>query len=571
MAKKVVIVGAVAVGPKVACRLRRLDPEAEITVVDRDSLISYGGCGIPYYVSGDVNDLEDLCSTTYHAVRDADFFATGKGVDIHTETEAVAIDRRNKLVVVKDLRTGETGSLPYDQLVLATGATPFRLPVPGNDLPRVFTIAGLHQAAKIKTLMQTGKVGRAVVVGAGAIGVEFAEALTDLWGIESTLIEIDSQVLPMALDEDIATIAVEHLRQKGVTVRLSERVQAIEKEADSDTHWVVTSNERIDCDLVILAAGVRPNSMLAAQAGLAVGASGGIVVDGRMRTSDPSIYAGGDCVEVPNLVSGGRSLMPLGSLANRQGRIIATNIAGGSSKFDGTVGTFCIKVFDLGICTAGLTMAQARRAGFDPVRAVVSQGDHAHFYPDAEMLHMVLIADRKTRKILGVQGAGNRGEAVKARVDAIAVRLAHGVDVDEICCLETGYAPPFSSAMDIVNNAGNCLDNILRGSCRPISPIEFLQEFRRGEATVLDVRGPREAAPGIAKYGNRWVHISLGELRKRYEELPEDVHLCILCDTGPRSYESQVLLDVRGRTNTRAVLGGYAMIRRLDSDFLQQE
>lgn len=568
MAKKVVIVGAVAVGPKVACRLRRLDPEAEITVVDRDSLISYGGCGIPYYVSGDVNDLEDLYSTTFHAVRDAEFFATGKGVTVHTETEAVAIDRRQKLVEVKDLKTGEKRSLPYDYLVLATGATPFRLPIAGNDLPRVFTIAGLHQAERIKTLMQTGKVGRAVVVGAGAIGVEFAEALADLWGIETTLIELDSRVLPMALGNNIATIAVEHLREKGVDVRLSESVESIEKDPDSDIHYVVTSTGRIGCDLVVLAAGVRANSSLAADAGLSIGGSGGIVVDARMRTSDRFIYAGGDCVEVRNLVSGGGSLMPLGSLANRQGRVIATNIDGGSARFDGTVGTFCIKVFDLGICTAGLTMIQARKAGFDPVCSIVSQVDHAHFYPDAEMIYMVLIADRKSRRILGVQAAGNRGEAVKARVDAIAVRLADGVDVDDVCCLETGYAPPFSSAMDVVNNAGNCLENILRGASRPVSPVDFLDEFGKGEATVLDVRGPREAEYGIAKYGKRWLHIPLGELRKRYEELPDDVHLYILCDTGPRSYESQVLLDAVGKSNTSAILGGYAMIRKMIPDFL---
>lgn len=568
MTKRVVIIGAVALGPKVACRLRRLDPDAEIVVLDRDNLISYGGCGIPYYVGGDVNDLEDLYSTTSHAIRNRDFFLDAKGVDIRTETEAMGIDRAAKEVRVRNLLSGEEWQLPYDKLVIATGASPVRLPIPGNDLPRVFTITNLHQAERIKDLMRQGKVGKAVVVGGGAIGVEFAEALTDLWGIETTLVELADRVLPMALGKSIARVVRRHLLDSGVNVMLCESVEKITRNEDSDVHVVTTSRGEIECDLVVLATGVRPNSCLAEEAGLSIGMSGGIMVDNRLRTSDPDIYAGGDCAELRNLMSGGNTLMPLGSLANRQGRIIATGICGGSSEFKGTVGTFCIKVFELGVCTAGLTAKQAAKAGYDPVYSVVSQSDHAHFYPNSEFIYLTLIADRKTRKVVGVQAAGTHGEAVKARVDTIAVLLRHGVDVDDICSLETGYAPPFSSAMDVVNNGGNCLDNILNGMSRPVDVCDFLDDFEGGDTRVLDIRGEREAEAGRGKYGERWLHIPQAELRGRYRELPEQEHLSIICDTGTRAYECQVFLDSKGITNTSIIQGGYAMIKVIEPGFV---
>lgn len=567
MAKRVVIVGAVALGPKVACRLRRLDAEAVITVIDRDNLISYGGCGIPYYVGGDINDLEELYSTTSHAIRDEAFFADCKRVAIKTEMEALSIDRTSRQLLVRDLRTGEEGRIDYDVLVLATGATPVRIPVPGCDLPRVFSVASLHQAESIKNLMKEGRVGRAVVVGGGAIGVELAEAFTDLWGVETTLIEKEGKVLPMLLGRNIARIVGRQLTARGVRLLLSTRVKQI-RHGEGDSLLVETADEHIPCDLVVLAAGVRPNAELAARAGLSIGASGGVLVDQRLRTSDPAIYAGGDCAEVTHLVSGERTVMPLGSLANRQGRIIATNIAGGVSHFRGVVGTFCLKVFDLGVATAGLTAEKARAAGYDPVVAVVSQADHAHFYPNAELIFLTLVADRRSRKILGVQATGRNGNAVKARVDAVAVLLEHGVSVDDLCCLETGYAPPFSSAMDLVNNGGNVLDNILAGRNRSVDVCDFLAMFAQGEMTVLDVRGEREAAAGRKKYGAGWRHIPQAELQYRFRELPDDRQLGILCDTGPRAYEAQVLLDGTGLTNTRIIQGGYAMIREIEPDFV---
>ena len=568
MSKKIVIIGAVALGPKVACRLRRLDPEVDITLIDRDDVISYGGCGIPYYVGGDINDIEDLYKTSSHAIRDQSFFENNKGINVLTRVEAKEIQRQEKRVKVCHLDTGEEEYLEYDKLVLATGAQAIRPPFPGANLERVFTVSDLHDAQKIKGLMAEGKVGKAVVIGAGAIGLEITEALTDLWGIETTLIEMEDQVLPTLMGKCIARVTAKELERNGVTLLLEEKVLEIAQKEKSEQLLVKTSKTSIEADIVILSAGVRPNTALAREAGIAVGMSGGINVDRRMRTSDPDIYAGGDCVELRNLVSGENMLMALGSLANRQGRIIATNISGGQSHFIGTVGTFCVKVFELGISKAGLTYRQAKETGFDPVYAVVSQADHAHFYPSAELIYISLLADRKTRKIIGIEAAGKNGDAVKARVDTVAVLLRHGVDVDEVCSLETGYAPPFASAMDVINNAGNALDNILAGHNRPIDAADFLFEFGHKDIRVLDIRGEKEATPFKEKYGSQWFNIPQDQLRRRVGEVAKDEQFFLLCDTGPRSYEAQVFLSSRGITNTRNIQGGFAMVKLTDPDFI---
>jgi NADPH-dependent 2,4-dienoyl-CoA reductase/sulfur reductase-like enzyme/rhodanese-related sulfurtransferase len=568
MPKKVVIIGAVALGPKVACRLRRLDPEVEITLIDRDNIISYGGCGIPYYVGGDINDIEDLYKTTSHAIRDQSFFENNKGIKVLTRVEAKEIQRIEKRVKVCHLDTGKEEYLYYDKLVLATGAQAIRPPFPGAQLDRVFTVSDLHDAQTIKGLMAEGKVGKAAVIGAGAIGLEITEALTDLWGIETTLIEMEDQVLPTLLGKCIARVTAKELEKNGVTLLLEEKVLEISENKHNEQLVVKTSKKSIEVDIVILSAGVRPNTALAKEAGIAVGMSGGISVDRRMRTSDPNIYAGGDCVELRNLVSGENMLMALGSLANRQGRIIATNISGGQSHFTGTVGTFCVKVFELGVSKAGLTYRQAKETGFDPVYAVVSQADHAHFYPSSELIYISLLADRKSRKIIGIEAAGKNGDAVKARVDTVAVLLRHGLDVDEVCSLETAYAPPFASAMDVINNAGNALDNILAGNNRPIDIADFLYEFGHKNIRVLDIRGEKEATPFKEKYGSRWFNIPLEQLRRRVGEISRTEPFFLLCDTGPRSYEAQVFLNSQGITNTQNIQGGFAMIKVTDPDFI---
>jgi len=570
MGKKIVIIGAVALGPKVACRLRRLDPDTEITVIDRDSLISYGGCGIPYYIGGDITDIQELRSTTSHAVRDSEFFRAIKGVTMLPSVEAISIDRAGKTVKIRHLADDRQEDLSYDNLVIASGATPVRPPIPGADFPGVFTVSNLHSAQNIKEMIQKGGVGKAVVIGAGAIGIEMAEALTDLWGVETHLVEMADQVLPTALGRNIARMVENQLEKNEVQVLVKKMVTRIIGDAENGVTGVEVGGDVIDCDLVVMSAGVRPNTQFASAAGLAVGQTGALIVDRNLKTTDPHIYAGGDCIEMRNLVSGANMTMPLGSLANRQGRIIANNIMGRASQFRGTVGTFCIKVFDMGAATAGLTVAQAKTAGFDPVHALVAQFDRAHFYPESKFMFIQLIADRATRKILGIEAIGAQSDAVKARVDAIAPLLGAGLDVDDVCVLETGYAPPFASAMDIINNAGNVLDNILEKRNTPTDMLAFLKKFKENNITVVDLREPSEAEPFIKRYGDRWINIPQVDLRDNYKALPADKDLYLLCGTGARSYEAQVFLNQVGYERVRNIQGGYAVMVMTDPAFIPE-
>lgn len=571
MSKRIIVVGAVALGPKVACRIKRIMPDAQVTVVDRDSFISYGGCGIPYYISGDVAELEGLYSTSAHVIRDSNFFKNAKGVEVLTQTEAIDIQPQKHLIRVRDLTNRSERDLPYDELVLATGATPLVPPIPGNDLEGVTVVTNLHQAKHIKEKIAAGEVDSAVVIGGGAIGIEMAEALTDLWGVETTLVEMQPQLLPTALGPDLARVIQNEMEDKGVKFHLSEKVTRISRHESDGRLSVHLEDRTLPCDLVVLSAGVRPNVSLAQKAGLSIGPTGGIEVDRNMRTSEPTIYAGGDCVEIQDMVSGLPTHIPLGSLANRQGRVIANNIAGISSEFKGTVGTFCLKVFEIGVARAGLTEAWAEYIGFKPVSTVVAQADRAHFFPTQSMMLMKLVADKYSRQVLGVEAIGPNIDAVKARVDAVAVRLADKPDLEEISNLEVAYSPPFASAMDIVNSAANALDNTIAGRHRPVDVLSFLEDFRKGDATVLDVRSTTQAEPFMEKYGDRWLNIPQEDLACRLAEVNQDGPLYIVCGAGTRAYEAQVLLQKHGIGETRNVQGGMKMIKSADPGFSPDE
>ena len=461
MSQHVVVIGAVALGPKAACRFKRLEPDSSVTMVDQSDLISYGGCGIPYFVSGDVSDANQLQSTSFHMVRDAKFFQNVKDIDVLTNTKVLSLDRSNKKVRVQNVLTRQEEDLSYDQLVLGTGSRPKRLPIPGIDLKGVFTVSNLNEAMAIKQGLVDGEVQRAVVIGAGAIGLEMAEALADLWGIETTVIEVADQILPGMVSPNMARMAQCHLEENDITVRLGEMVQQLH--GAERVEKVSTDKGTIDADMVIMAVGVAPNSDLAKAAGLEVSAQGAIVVNNRMQTSDPHIFAGGDCVEIPNLLTGKSGYFPSGSLANRQGRVIGSNLAGGNATFEGAVGTFIIKIFEMSLASAGMSLKRAKVEGWDALSVFVSQFDRAHFYPEKGLMYMELIVDRKTGKVLGVQGLGSTTDAVFARVNAVAAILKYGPTTADISNLELLYAPPFSAAMDIVNALGNTAENVLNG------------------------------------------------------------------------------------------------------------
>ena len=569
MNKRILIIGAVALGPKIACRLKRLEPDTQITMIDRDDLISYGGCGIPYYIGGDVSEIKGLLSTNAHVVRDSEFFEKVKGVRVLIRTEAVHIDRSAKQVKVRYLDKGTEDLLEYDQLVLATGSTPFCPPIEGIDLSGVFVVSNLHHAKRIKDMIAKGKVSNAVVIGGGAIGIEMAEALTDLWEIETTLVEMADQLLPTALGYEMAAVVQKELEEKNLTVLTSEKIFRILGNNENQVTGVETSDKKIPCDMVILSAGIRPCSELARKAGLDIGKTGGIKVDTYLRTSDPDIYAGGDCVEIPHILSNKGTLMPLGSLANRQGRVIGSNLSGRQDQFKGTTGAFCLKVFDLGVARAGLTVNQAVEAGFDPKYSLVVQSDRAHFYPSMELMHLKLIADKNTRKILGIECIGPNGDAVKARVDAVSAIIPYGAVISDVANLEVAYSPPYASAMDIINSAANTLENIIEGRELPVDADEFLDRFKNTDIRVLDVRSPVQAQPYVEKYKDRWINIDQHELKSRLSEIPADEELFLVCGSGSRSYEAQLLLRYKNvNLRTLNIQGGIGMIKALDPDFI---
>ena len=572
MAKKIVIVGAVAAGPKAACRVKRLRPDWEVTLVDQDSLISYGGCGIPYYVCGDVSDESELRSTSFHMVRDERFFEKAKGVQVRSRTKALAIDRKAKTVLVEDLESGDRQSLPYDKLMLATGARPFVLPIPGRDLDGVFTIANLHKAIEIKRRISRGQVERAVVIGGGAIGIEMAEALADLWEVETSLVEFMPQLLPRIVDWEFAAMLKKHLEDKKVAVYLGESAEEILGTDDGRVRAVKTPKRTIECDLVIMAAGVRPRSELAKEAGLEVTSWGGVRVNRRMQTSDPDIYAAGDCVAVPHLVTGKDAYAPLGSLANREGRIAGDNMAGIPSVFPGVVGSFIMKAFDRCIAATGLTYEAAVAEGFEADYALTAPSDRAHFFPGEAIVVYKMVFDRRTRRVLGLQGFGVMNDSISARIDAAAALIAKGATIEDFTTLEMAYAPPFSAAIDSINAAAYVADNLCAGRLRKVAMDRFLawmEDFdREPDWVALDIRHPLEATPFVEKFGaDRWIAVPYNEVRDRYESLPDDKVMVILCDAGTRSFEVQVFLDHVGKTNTLVLSGGFNVVRRIGVDW----
>lgn len=573
MNKKIVIIGAVAAGPKAACRLRRLQPDWEITMVDMDSLISYGGCGIPYYVSGDVSDESELRATSFHVVRDVAFFNNAKGIKVLTRTRALAIDRKAKTVRVENLDTGAQQDLPYDQLMLATGAKPFELPIPGTDLDGVFTIADLHKAIEIRKRISQGKVSRAVVIGGGAIGIEMAEALTDLWGVETTLLELEPQLLPCIVDWPFATMLKQHLLDKGVAVYTGEAAMAVLDDGQGKVRGVKTNLRTLDADLVIMAVGVRPRSELAKAAGLDVAPWGGIKVNQRLQTSDPNIYAAGDCIATTSLVTGRETFAPLGSLANREGRIVADNMAGRPAVFKGVCGSFIMKAFDRCIAATGISYEAARFEGYDADYALTSPPDRAHFFPDQAVVILQLVFDRKSRRILGLQAFGVMNDSILARVDAAAGLIAQGGTIEDFGVLEMAYAPPFSSAIDSLNAAAYVAENLCDNRLRRVDLDRFLNWVRNMASepnwAVLDIRHPLEAAPYVEKFGaDRWIALQYEQMRQRHNELPSDKTFLIVCNAGTRSYEVQVFLDHLGKSDSMVLCGGLNVISRLGVDWL---
>lgn len=576
MAKKVLVIGAVALGPKAASRLRRLNPDAEITLIDEGTFISFGGCGIPYYVSGEVNALDALRATTYGTVRDPAYFAE-RGITVLNQTRVTAIDRASKTVtcipVRGDVLDSEARTLPYDKLVLGTGSTPKIPPIPGVDLGNVTTAARLEAAETMRQACAGGTVQRAVIVGGGFIGLEMAVALADMWDVDTSVVEFMDQLLPGVVSPVLGDVARHDLESHGVKVFTSEKVLELEGE-NGAVRRVRTDKRVLDADLVIFAVGFAPNTSLAKAAGLDVdAATGGILVNDRMQTSDPDIYAGGDCVAVTNLITGKPAVFPLGSLANRQGRVIGTNLANadcngtGGARFVGALGTWALKLFDMSLCGTGLSPARAASAGFT-VRAVnMEQLDRAHFYPEKEMMTLELVVDAPSRRVLGLQGACTAGDALKARIDGAAAMLQFlpKATIDDLANLEAAYAPPFSGALDTINVVANVADNALAGRLNALSPREFADlwaDRAHNNVYFADARPAAAAEKAAAEHPGEWHALPLESVSANLDTLPKDRPIALICNTGLRSYEALLKLKKAGLTALSSMGGMQIMSKR---------
>jgi NADPH-dependent 2,4-dienoyl-CoA reductase/sulfur reductase-like enzyme/rhodanese-related sulfurtransferase len=561
MTQQILIVGGVALGSKAACRFKRLEPRSQVTIIDQDRFISYGGCGIPFYVSGDVSDVADLRKTSFHMLRDETFFLNCKDIQVLTQTRAQRIDRENKRLFIRRADGGEE-ALSYDKLVLGTGSRPRRLSIPGADLPMVYTVANLNDAQGIKAQIAAGKVERAVIIGGGFIGLEMAEALSDMWEVETAIVEVADQVMPGFVGSLFARMAQLQMENHGIRFYLGEQVRAIE--GTDAVRTVVTDKRRLPADLVIMAVGVSPNVDLARDAGLRIGSTGAIAVDEQLRTSDPSIFSGGDCTEIRNLVTGRPGYFPLGSMANRQGRVIGTNLAGGNAVFKGAVGSFVIKTFETALAGAGLSLPAALKAGFDAVSVQVAQLDRAHFYPQKAMMNLELVVEKQSRRVLGIQGFGEEGDAVVGRINTVAALLEDRPTIERLSNLELAYSPPFASAMDILNSLANTAENLLDGRFQPIDAQAFADKWihGNGQYLVLDCRARQDAEAYAQKYPQRWINIPQDELKRRIGEIPADKDLIVICNTGVRSYEAQLNLKDMGILNPVSVEGGMVTVNK---------
>jgi NADPH-dependent 2,4-dienoyl-CoA reductase/sulfur reductase-like enzyme/rhodanese-related sulfurtransferase len=534
--KRLVIVGGVAGGASAAARARRLCERCGITVFERGPHVSFANCGLPYFVGGEIIEQDSLLLQTPATLR-ARF-----NLDVRVSTEVLAIDRAAQVVKARELATGREYDQPYDALVLSTGASPLKPPIPGIDLAGHFTIRNIPDVERIMAWIKDSKACRAVVVGGGYIGLEMAEQLKHR-GLGVTVVEAMSQVMT-PLDTEMAAWLHSELKANGVKLHLGDAVAAFEPPKAGETARasvvVLKSGKRIEADTVVLGLGVRPETSLAKSANLELGALGGIRVNDHLQTSDPEIWAVGDAIEIRDQVTGAWGIVPLAGPANRQGRIAADNIFDRPTRYHGTLGTAILRLFNL---TAGCTGANEkclRNANIPFLALHLHPGSHAGYYPGAEPIAMKILFSPDTGKLLGAQAVGHEG--VDKRIDVLSTALKGGMTVNDLAELELAYAPPFGSAKDPVNMAGMAAQNVLAGDVQLAQWNEIaLLDARK--TMLLDVRRPEERAKGFIPGS---VHIPLDQVRARMNELQRDREVIVHCQSGQRSYFACRILAQHG-------------------------
>jgi NADPH-dependent 2,4-dienoyl-CoA reductase/sulfur reductase-like enzyme/rhodanese-related sulfurtransferase len=539
---KVLIVGGVAGGAGAAARLRRLDENMEIVLIERGQHISFANCGLPYYIGEVITEKEKLLVQT-----EAGFSKRFK-VDVRVNQEVTRIDREVKQIEVLNLLDESTYTESYDKLIIATGAAPIGSFIPGASLPAIFTLRDIPDTFRIKDYVDNKKPKEAVVVGGGYIGLEVAENLKHR-GIHVTMVEMAEQLVNV-LDKEMAAFVHSYLLSCGVDFYLQDGVRGFQQEGNQ-TLVQLSSGREIRADMVVLGIGVRPKTAIAQEAGLEMGKTGGIKVNEYLRTSDPDIYAVGDVIEVTDYVSKNPALIPLAGPANKQARIVADNVVGRSSTYKGTQGTSVVKVFDMTVAATGNNEKQLIRHQIPYLKSYTHSGSHAGYYPGATMISFKLLFAPDTGKLLGAQAVGFTG--VEKRMDVLATAIRAGMTVYDLEELELAYAPPFSSAKDPVNMAGYVAANIIKGDHAVIHWDE-LDQIERDRTVILDVRNPEEFAEGNVPGA---VNIPLDNLRDRLAELPKDKDIIVYCKIGLRAYLGYRILVNHGFERVKNLSGGW--------------
>lgn len=544
--RTIVIVGGVAGGASCAARLRRLDEAAEILIFDRGDFVSFANCGLPYHVGDVIPEESNLILASPQLFHDR------FRIDVKIRHEVVAIDRSARTVKVRNLATGAEFQQPYDALVLSPGATPLRPPLPGLDLPGVFTVRTIPDTRVIREWMESRNAKKAIVVGAGFIGLEMAENLRHR-GLEVTVVEMATQVMP-PLDPEMVRPLENHLRRHGIELRLGDglaAIESVESEGRERLRVRTASGWNGDADLVISALGVRPDNALAKEAGLNLGERGGIKVDARLRTSDPDIFAVGDAIEVTDWVLEQQTLLALAGPANRQGRMVADVLAGRDVSFRGVQATSVCGVFDMAIASTGATEKSLLRVGWSDFEKVyLHPKNHVNYYPGAEVIHLKILFQKSTGRLLGAQAVGMKDAPRK--IDVCAALIQMGGTVYDLEEAELCYAPQYGAAKDAVNYAGMIAANVLRGDM-PLRHWIPGQLPDASEAVLLDVRDADEFAEGSVPGA---INIPLPELRARLGELPRDREILAFCQVGQRGYYAVRILAAHG-FQAANVSGGY--------------
>lgn len=550
MGKRVVIVGGVAAGMKTAARLRRLDAEAEIIVLERGPQLSYGACGFPYFISGEVKSMDSFDHTPQGALRDSNYFAAVKGVDARCGCNVQKIDRERKCVHY--LEKGELKQLSYDVLVLATGSTPVKLPLPNADASGIHSFWFPWDVEAVDKEIAEGNVKDVVIIGAGFIGLELAEAFVRR-GLHTSVLEQQDRLLPQLLDEDMAALLLRDTKNPLLDIYLEERAGAFTVE-NGKVSGVQTDKRVIPAQLVIVAVGVRPNVELAREAGLVIGPSGCIAVNEYLQTSDDAIYAGGDCAENTHRVSGAKVFVPMGSTANKHGRVIADNICGARKQYPGVLGTAACRFFSQEAGATGLNERTARQAGIDFASAIVPGSDRLGYMPGVGRIVLKLLAEKSSGRVLGAQAVG---ASVAKRIDTLAAAISLGATLEDLSGLDLAYAPPFNTPIENIATAANVLQNKLDGQLRSINPVDFEKNRTQENYLFVDVRTPAEvAAKRIADIPSR-VNLPLDTLRTAdISKLDKEQKIVTACQIDLRGYEAEVILRARGFRDVYSLEGG---------------